>query len=180
MRIFLTLFSKLSRAAKSLISAPGRKASIEDDVIVDPHTVLAPLIARDDWQPVSELQKDYEDEIQSDCWMFDTAPSVELLKRQQSDALNAASESFARLREVVSRVAAAAPVDASTYTPTEPALAAEVHDFLFDAPETADTLDIYGEASELFDAPLAEIDVPLLVAAREYDEYHSKHARTAN
>lgn len=177
MRILLTLLSKLARTAKSILPQQQPDFSAQDDVIADPHTVLAPLIARDDWTPVSDAQDPAGDEVQSDCWMFEAAPSVELLKRQQSDALNAASQSFARLREVVNRVAAAAPIETPSYGPKEAVLAADVHDFLFD--DAPGTLDIYDEATELFDAPLAEIDVPLLVAAREYDDYHLKRARMA-
>ncbi|MEO1029421.1 MAG: hypothetical protein AAFX02_10230, partial [Pseudomonadota bacterium] len=122
--------------------------------------------ARDEWEPVSAIAS--EDEIQSDNWMFEQAPAIDLIRREHSSALNRAGNSFARLREVVNRVAAASPIDAPVYTKTEATMAANVHDFLFEA--EAEPLEIYGEIDDLFDAPLAELDVPLLVAAQQNEE----------
>lgn len=176
MRFLSALFRSFRRSENQADSGKHAR-SVTDDLCLDPNKVLAPLIARDEWEPDAAIFDTDAGDVDTDQYLFDTAPSIHLLKRQQSEALNAAGESFARLRHVVNRVAAAAPIDAPAYTPSEAKLAANLHDFLFE-PEAA-TIEIHGDVTDLFEEPLADIDVPLLRAAREFDDYQLHHARLA-
>ena len=171
MRFLFTFFRRFTRSKPvQTVSDHGH-----DEILADPHTVLMPLIARDEWTPVSEAA---DREIQSDEWIFEQAPTIELIRREHSSAMHEAGASFARLREVVNRVAAASPIDAPVYTKTEATMAANVHEFLFEP--QSEPLEIFDDVEDLFDTPLAEIDVPLLVAAQQTQEHNVNHLARRN